>query len=599
MLNETERDLERKAYLGVEQSATGRKWVGPTLLEDRQALAIAQNTGLPDILCRVLARLGVPLGSEQEFLEPKLRDLMTDPSELLDMDAASRRFVSAVVHRQKIAIFADYDVDGASSAALLHLWLREHGMETSIYVPDRVFEGYGPNVEAMESLSKDHRLIVCVDCGTSALEPIAAASADVIVLDHHRGLDRLPSAVAIVNPNRQDETSNLGHLCAAGVVFLFLVAVNRLMKAERLHAPDLMRMLDIVSLATVADVVPLIGLNRAFVRQGLAVMSNRQRHGLTALADLAGLSAPPDAMDLGFQIAPRINAGGRLGRSHLGTMLLCAEDRASAETIAQELDALNIRRRELVASVSEEALRQAEVRGLKAPLVWAAGKDWHPGIVGIVAANLAEASGRPAVAVGLDGAVGRGSGRSAMDVDLGFAVEKCLREGHLVKGGGHRMAVGLEVESRQLEAAMERLGEIIDSQGTASFGPKDLRIDATISPKSATVEVIETLARAGPFGAKAPQPRWALASQRVAFCKVGEKHVSLTLEDEIGGRIKAVAFTKPDSQLRSALPGLRGKTAHFAGALMVDNYKGRRKPVLKIEDAAPINRTHLTLRSVL
>ena len=586
MLNETERDLERKAYLGVEQSATGRKWVGPTLLEDRQALAIAQNTGLPDILCRVLARLGVPLGSEQEFLEPKLRDLMTDPSELLDMDAASRRFVSAVVHRQKIAIFADYDVDGASSAALLHLWLREHGMETSIYVPDRVFEGYGPNVEAMESLSKDHRLIVCVDCGTSALEPIAAASADVIVLDHHRGLDSLPSAVAVVNPNRQDETSNLGHLCAAGVAFLFLVAVNRLMKAKKLHAPDLMRMLDIVSLATVADVVPLIGLNRAFVRQGLAVMSNRQRHGLTALADLAGLSAPPDAMDLGFQIAPRINAGGRLGRSHLGTMLLCAEDRASAKTIAQELDALNIRRRELVASVSEEALRQAELRGLEAPLVWAAGKDWHPGIVGIVAANLAEASGRPAVAVGLDGAVGRGSGRSAMDVDLGFAVEKCLREGHLVKGGGHRMAVGLEVESRQLEAAMERLGEIIDSQGTASFGPKDLRIDATISPKSATVEVIETLARAGPFGAKAPQPRWALASQRVAFCKVGEKHVSLTLEDEIGGRIKAVAFTKPDSQLRSALPGLRGKTAHFAGALMVDNYKGRRKPVLKIEDAA-------------
>ena len=586
MLNESERDFNRKAYLGVEQSATGRKWVGPTLLEDRRALAIAQNTGLPDILCRVLARLGVPLGSEQKFLEPKLRDLMTDPSELFDMDAASRRFISAVLQRQKIAIFADYDVDGASSAALLSLWLREHDITPSIYVPDRVCEGYGPNVKAMEDLSKDHQLIVCVDCGTSAFEPIAAASADVIVLDHHRGLDRLPSAVAVVNPNRQDESSDLGHLCAAGVVFLFLVALNRLMKAKGLHAPDLMRMLDIVSLATVADVVPLIGLNRAFVRQGLAVMSSRKRHGLTALADLAGLSAPPDSMDLGFQIAPRINAGGRLGQSHLGTKLLCAEDRDTAKLIAQELDALNLRRRELVDSVSEEALRQAELRGLDAPLVWAAGKDWHPGIVGIVAAHLAETAGRPAVAIGLDGAVGRGSGRSAMDVDLGFAVEKCLREGHLAKGGGHRMAVGLEVESRKLGAAMERLSQIIESQGTPSVGPKDLRIDATILPRSATIEIIETLARAGPFGAKAPQPRWALASQRITFCKVGEKHVSLSLEDEIGGKIKAVAFTKPDSPLRSALPKFRGKTAHFAGVLMIDNYKGRRKPMLKVEDAA-------------
>ena len=584
MLNETGHDP--KAYLGVEQSATGRKWIGPTLLEDRQALAIAQNTGLPDILCRVLARLGVALGSEQTFLEPKLRDLMTDPSELFDMDVACWRFVSAVMQRQKIAIFADYDVDGASSAALLILWLREHGIAPTTYVPDRVFEGYGPNVEAMEKLSEDHQLILCVDCGTSAFEPIAAAAADVIVLDHHRGLDVLPQAMAVVNPNRQDETSNLGHLCAAGVVFLFLVAVNRLMKAKRLRAPDLMQMLDIVSLATVADVVPLTGLNRAFVRQGLAVMSSRQRPGLTALADLAGLSAPPDSLDLGFQLAPRINAGGRLGKSHLGTMLLCAEDRESADEIAQELDALNIRRRELVASVSEEALRQAEQRGLDASLVWAAGKDWHPGIVGIVAANLAEAAGRPAVAIGLDGEVGRGSGRSAMDVDLGFAVEKCLREGHLVKGGGHRMAVGLEVESRKLGAAMERLGEIIDSQGTPCLGPRDLRIDATIMSKSATVEVIETLARAGPFGAKAPQPRWAMASQRVAFCKVGEKHIGLTLQDEIGSRIKAVAFTKTDSPLRNTLSGLRGKTAHFAGTLMVDNYKGRRKPMLKIEDVA-------------
>lgn len=586
MLNETERDLSRKAYLGVERSATGRRWVGPSLLEDRHALAIAQNTGLPDILCRVLARLGVPLGAEQKFLEPKLRDLMTDPSELSDMDAASRRFVSAVLQKQKIAIFADYDVDGASSAALLNLWLREYGIEPSIYVPDRVFEGYGPNVRAMESLSKSHQLIVCVDCGTSAFEPIAAASADVIVLDHHRGLDRLPPAFAVVNPNRQDEISDLGHLCAAGVVFLFLVSVNRIMKAEKPHTPDLMQMLDIVSLATVADVVPLTGLNRAFVRQGLAVMSNRRRHGLTALADLAGLAAPPDSMDLGFQIAPRINAGGRLGQSHLGTKLLCAEDHDSAKAIAQELDALNMRRRELVASVSEEALRQAEQRGLDAPLVWAAGKEWHPGIVGIVAANLAETAGRPAVAVGLDGAIGRGSGRSAMDVDIGFAVEKCLREGHFVKGGGHRMAVGLEVESNKLESAMERLGEIIDSQETPSVGPRDLRIDATISPSSATVEVIESVARAGPFGAKAPQPRWALAGQRVAFCKVGEKHVSLALEDEIGGKIKAVAFTKSGSPLRSVLPDLRGKTVHLAGTLMIDNYKGRRKPMLKIEDAA-------------
>ena len=380
-----------------------------------------QETGLPRALCQVLARRGVDSGEAQAFLTPQLRDLLPDPRGLKDMQVAAARFLKAAQSSERIAIFADYDVDGGSSAALLIDWLRQLGHAVTLYVPDRIDEGYGPNVPAMEMLADANDLIVCVDCGTLSHEPIAAAKgADVIVLDHHLGGETLPDALAVVNPNRQDESGDLGYLCAAGVVFLMLVEVRRQMReAGNLPEPDLMAMLDLVALATVADVAPLIGVNRALVRQGLKIMARRMRPGLVALADVARMDTAPSSHHLGFVLGPRVNAGGRIGKADLGARLLSTSSADEAAAIAEKLDKLNGERHEIEAAVRAAAMAQAEDRGLVAPLVWAAAAGWHPGVVGIVAARLKEAANRPAVVIGLEDGIGKGSGRSVAGVDLG------------------------------------------------------------------------------------------------------------------------------------------------------------------------------------
>ncbi|WP_412509744.1 single-stranded-DNA-specific exonuclease RecJ, partial [Roseovarius sp. SYSU LYC5161] len=440
-------------FLDVSASLTGRRWCGPSVEADRLAEAMVQATDLPRPLCQTLTRLGVPPDAAPAYLEPALRDLLPDPRGLRDMENAAARFLDAVARRQRIAIFADYDVDGGASAALLIDWLRQAGHQATLYVPDRIDEGYGPNAPAMQDLAARHDLIVCVDCGTLSHDAIAAADgADVIVLDHHMGGETLPGALAVVNPNRQDETGDLGHLCAAAVVFLMLVEAGRQMRAGGRQGPDLMSMLDLVALATVADVAPLKGVNRAFVRQGLKVIARRVRPGLVALSDIARLDSAPNAHHLGFVLGPRVNAGGRVGRADLGARLLATDDMAEARGMAEKLDMLNTERRDMEASVRAAALAQAEARGLDAPLVWAAGEGWHPGVVGIVASRLKEATNRPAVVIGLDGDEGKGSGRSVSGVDLGAAIQRLAAEGHLLKGGGHRMAAGLSVARDGLEA---------------------------------------------------------------------------------------------------------------------------------------------------
>ncbi|OZB13015.1 MAG: single-stranded-DNA-specific exonuclease RecJ, partial [Rhodobacterales bacterium 34-62-10] len=434
------------SFLGVDQSLAGRRWVGPDTEITRQAEAIAQGTGLPDALCLVLARRGVTATEAAGFLEPQLRDLLPDPRSLRDMEKAATRFIAAVGARQRIAVFADYDVDGGSSAALLILWLRQMGLPATLYVPDRIDEGYGPNEPAMAALAGAHDLIICVDCGTLSHGPIAAAvGADVVVLDHHLGGETLPAAHAVVNPNRQDESGDLAHLCAAAVVFLMLVEANRQLRDVGRQGPDLMALLDLVALATVADVAPLVGVNRALVRQGLRVMARRERPGLVALADVARMDGPPSTYHLGFLLGPRVNAGGRIGKADLGARLLACDTPVEAQRMAAELDLLNTERREIEADVRASAMAQAEARGLDGPLVWAAGEGWHPGVVGIVAARLKEATGRPAVVIGLDGTEGKGSGRSVAGVDLGAAIQRVAAEGLLIKGGGHKMAAGLTV----------------------------------------------------------------------------------------------------------------------------------------------------------
>lgn len=577
------------AFLGVTASASGRRWIGPGLEEDRQSEAMAQSTGLPAPLCRTLVRRGVAPEEAEAFLAPTLRDLLPDPRSLKDMEKAATRFVNAVTRRERIAVFADYDVDGGSSAALLLSWLRDMGHGATLYVPDRIDEGYGPNDAAMAALAADHDLIVCVDCGTLSHGPIAAAvGADVVVLDHHLGGETLPDAHAIVNPNRQDEDGALAHLCAAGVVFLMLVEVNRQMKAAGHKGPDLMALLDLVALATVADVAPLVGVNRALVRQGLTVMARRQRIGLTALADVAGMDQAPTSYHLGFLLGPRVNAGGRIGKADLGAKLLATANPQEARDLADKLDQLNTERRDVETQVRDLALAQAEERGFDAPLVWAAGEGWHPGVVGIVASRLKEATNRPAIVIGLDGDEGKGSGRSVSGIDLGAVIQRAAMEGQLIKGGGHKMAAGLTVARDKLDEAMARIAELLAKQGAGDIGPADLRLDGILMPGAATVELIEQIEKAGPFGAGAPAPRFAFPDCQILFAKqVGANHLKVTFGDGLGARIDAISFGAMDGPLGPLLINHAGARFHLAGRLEVNTWQGRRSPQLRLEDAAP------------
>lgn len=577
------------AFLGVEQSLGGRRWIGPSIEAERAADALVQGSGLPRALCQVLARRGVPSAEVDAFLAPTLRDLLPDPRLLKDMEKAAARFRAAVEQHERIAIFADYDVDGGASAALLLVWLRDMGREATLYVPDRIDEGYGPNVPAMRDLASRHDLIVCVDCGTLSHDAIAAAEgADVIVLDHHMGGETLPPALAVVNPNRQDESGDLGYFCAAGVVFLMLVELRRQMRdAGSALGPDLMGLLDLVALATVADVAPLIGANRALVRQGLVVMGRRERTGLVALSDVSRMDAAPSTYHLGFLLGPRVNAGGRIGQADLGARLLATQSPSEAAALAERLDTLNSDRREIENAVRAAALEQAEARGLEGPLVWAAGEGWHPGVVGIVAARLKEATNRPAIVIGFDDGIGKGSGRSVAGVDLGAAIQRLTGEGLLLKGGGHKMAAGLTVTRENLEPAMARLAELLARQGAGASGPRDLRLDGALMPGAATVALIEQIEQAGPYGAAASAPRFALPDMTIRHARrVGESHLKLTVSDGMGASIDAIAFGAFDGPTGPALSDHGGARFHLAGRLEINTWKGRQQVQLRLDDAA-------------
>ena len=575
-------------FLGVAASLTGRLWLGPAAETERRAEAMAQAARLPLPLCRLLAARDVAPEDAARYLTPQLRDLLPDPHRLRDMEPAAARILRALQARQRIAVFADYDVDGGSSAALLLIWLRAMGHDATLYIPDRIDEGYGPNVPAMQRLGQSHDLIICVDCGTLSFEPVAAARpADVVILDHHLGAETLPPALAVVNPNRQDEDGTLAHLCAAAVVFLVLVEANRQLRGTGVQGPDLMAMLDLVALATVADVAPLIGVNRAFVRQGLKVMARRDRPGLRALADVARMDNAPSSYALGFLLGPRVNAGGRIGQADLGARLLATEDPREAEALAQRLDELNTERREITERVREEALAQAEARGLDGPLVWAAGEGWHPGVVGIVAARLKEATGRPAVVIGLDGAEGKSSARSVTGVDLGAVVHRVAAEGLLLKGGGHKMAAGLTVARDQLEPAMARLAELLARQGAGTEGPRALHIDSLLLPEAASLALVEQIEAAGPFGASAPAPRFVFPDVTIASTRrIGESHLRLNIRNPAGPAIEAIAFGAFDGPLGPALESPGHQAFHLAGRLEINSWGGRSKVQLRLEDAA-------------
>jgi len=577
------------AFLGVETSLTGRKWLGPTVELERAAELIVQDTDLPRALAQVLARRGVSAQEAASFLAPQLRELMPDPRSLKDMERASARIVRALDGRERVAIFADYDVDGGTSAALLIDWFRALGHDATLYVPDRIDEGYGPNAPAMQMLAADHSLIICVDCGTLSHEALAAATGtDIIVLDHHLGGETLPPALAVVNPNRQDETGDLAHLCAAAVVFLTLVDAGRILRERGDKGPDLISMLDLVALATVADVAPLIGVNRAFVVQGLKIMARRARIGLVALSDVGRLDTAPKAYHLGFVLGPRINAGGRIGQADLGARLLSCRDPHEASALAEKLDMLNSERRAIEEEVRAAALAQAEERGFDAPLVWAAGEGWHAGVVGIVASRLKEATGRPAVVIGFDGDEGKGSGRSVSGIDLGASIQRLAMDGMIEKGGGHKMAAGLSLSREQLEPAMARLSELLDKQGAGALGPSDLKLDGALMPGAANQQLVEQLDDAGPYGASAAGPRFAFPDCVIHFAKqIGTGHLKITFSDGTGPRLDAIAFGAFDTALGPTLQNHGGARFHLAGRLELNTWQGRTSVQLRLDDAAP------------
>ena len=590
---------ERRLFLGVRRSATGLAW--EHRLGERQenvALAMAQMYGIPDIVARVLAGRDVPLEGAERFLDPTIRDLMPDPLTMTEMEPAAERIVAAILRRERVAIFGDYDVDGACASALMKRYLDHYGVPNEIYIPDRVFEGYGPNPEAMRALAeRGAGLIVTVDCGTNSAPSVAAANeagVDVVVLDHHQVGGALPPAVATVNPNREDDLSGLGYLCAAGVVFMTLVQAARLMRerdGSTTPAPDLMAVLDLVALATVCDVVPLVGLNRAFVVKGMAVARRMTNPGIAALARAARIGEPLAPYHFGFMIGPRINAGGRIGDAALGSRLLTIDDPVESMKIAETLDRLNTERQamEQVMLAQAKAEADAEIGHGEGPAVLVtASEGWHPGIVGLLSSRLKDHTRRPAFAIAFNASgMGQGSGRSIYGFDLGRMVREAVEAGLLVKGGGHAMAAGITVERARLGELRAFFEQKAGETVRKLRAEETLRIDAALAADGATLALIDTLERAGPYGAGHAQPILALPRHRIADARaVGNGHLRVDLRSEAGGRLAAMAFRAADSELGKCLALGRGRLVHVAGTLSANYWNGSSAPQLRIIDAA-------------
>lgn len=582
-------------FLGVETSATGRRWrVRP--LEERIAQAISQQLGVPEIIGRVLAGRGVGIDDAADFLNPSLKRFLPDPSVLQGMDVAARRAAAAIESGEKVAVFGDYDVDGATSSAVLHHFFQSVGASLQIYIPDRIREGYGPNIPALLELkAQGCGLVITVDCGTMAFEAFAAArdaGLEVIVLDHHQAEPALPFAAAVVNPNRLDDESGLGQLAAVGVTFLFIVALNRELRQRGWYKggraePNLFQWLDLVALGTICDVVPLTGVNRALATQGLKVMARRSNTGLAALGDVARLFEAPGAYHAGFVFGPRVNAGGRVGRAGLGAEILTTHDPDLACTLAVELDSYNRERQAIEQEVQEAALVQLEAEGSAAAVIVAAGEGWHPGVIGIVAGRLKEKYGRPAFVIGIEDGIGKGSARSIPGVDLGAAVTAARQAGLLLNGGGHSMAAGLTVEAERLSDLRAFLNDRLTPLIDAARSSMSLNLDGALAASSANTALVEMLEQAGPFGQGNPQPRFAFANLTLSYADiVGTSHIKCTFTGPEGGRLKGIAFRAVGEPLGDVLLAARGRRLHVAGSLRANAWQGVTTAELFIDDVA-------------
>jgi single-stranded-DNA-specific exonuclease len=574
-------------------SITGKTWsMRP---EDiRLTSLLVQQHNLPEPIARILSIRKILSENVETFLSPTLKNLLPDPFHLKDLEKGVDRLIQAIQHQEHIVIFGDYDVDGATSTALFLKFFQDIGVAVSFYIPDRQKEGYGPNINAFKQL-KDQgtQVIITVDCGTTSFETLQAAHAlglSVIVIDHHISEPKLPLATAVINPNRLDESSPYKYLAAVGVTFLTIVALNQRLKQtgfyEKLPSiPNLLSYLDLVALGTVCDVVPLIGLNRAFVKQGLKVLRQRGNCGLTTLSDVAGLSETPDAYHLGFVLGPRINAGGRVGEASLGTLLLSASTKEEAYPIAMKLHGFNQERQEIEQAVLEDALERIEKDNLHlGPILCIGSPHWHLGVIGIVAGRLKEKYNKPVFVLSFDeNQIGKGSGRSISGIDLGSLVHAAKQEGHLIGGGGHAMAAGITVHQSNLEAFCN----FLTSKIVLESGPETLWIDGVLTPRGASLEMVELLDQLGPFGPSHPTPRFLFTGLRLVFVDVvGEKHIRCTFADSKGDRLSGIAFRSVNTPLGEALLQRKATTYQVVGTLRLNHWQGTSKVQLTIEDIA-------------
>ncbi len=591
--------LEKPAFLDVEKSVKGQRWVA-RLEDQRLAQTIAEKNELPEILGRVMAARGVTTDEAEAFLNPTLRSLMPQPSAFMDMEKGAARLAEAILKKEAIGIISDYDVDGVSSAAIMVRFLASVGHEANVYIPDRLTEGYGPSEKAVTTLKEQGtELLLTLDCGVMSHDPLAHAAElglTTIIVDHHQAGVELPHAYAVINPNRQDDMSGQGHLCAAGVVMILIAAVNKELRtrghySEQRPEPNMLQWLELVALATVCDVVALKGLNRAYVTQGLRIMSRRENPGILALADVGGLKRKPDVYALGFILGPRINAAGRVGHAEEALALLTTNDKGEAYALARNLDDLNRKRQIIELRVVDEAIAQAEAamgKDKRPSIIVVAADGWHPGVVGLAASRLKDRFSIPSLVLAMNTKTGlaTGSGRSIAGVDLGKAVRLASEAGILTKGGGHAMAAGLTVPIEKLAELRQFLDESLAPE-VENLRDPSLPIDGALTASGATLDLIELLEQAGPYGSAHPSPMFVFPAHKVIYAdQAGTDHVRCTLVASDGTKLKAIAFRALNTELGELLLSERNHPIHVAGRLVADEWGAKRVPSLQIEDAA-------------
>lgn len=601
MSSENISTVKLEPILAVEKSVTGRAWVARSA-EHRIVQAISQNHDLSEIVSRVVAGRGVTIEEAPVFLNPTLKETLPDPSIFKDMDKASTRIADAIVAGEKVAVFGDYDVDGATSAAIFKRFFKSLGQELTAYIPDRMKEGYGPNRKALLELkAAGHKLAITVDCGIVSFDPLGAAmeaGLDIIVLDHHQAEAKLPEAVAVVNPNRLDEEPGYGQLAAIGVSFITIVGINRELRnrgwyvEQGIKEPNIIDWLDLVALGTICDVVPLVGVNRALVSQGLKIMAERRNVGLKALSDIAGINEAPGTYHAGFLLGPRVNAGGRVGRPEAGTILLSTEDEEQAANIASELNTYNAERQAIEAMVLEDAMNQVQhkigVDGIVPPVIVAANVGWHPGVIGIVAGRLKEHFNRPTIVIAIDeNEEAKGSGRSIMGVDLGAAITAARQAEIITAGGGHAMAAGLSLRAEKIDELTDFLSERLKTKVKDAMQTLSLKLDGVLALSAVNPSLVQTLDYIGPYGQGNAQPRFAFADCYVSYVDiVGKDHVKVSVTGPDGSNVKGMAFRSADKPLGRLLIESRGKTIKLAGTIRNNHWNGRTSAEIFIDDAA-------------